>query len=72
MGFGVDSPHSKGYYENFYAAEGTNRACDTRVEKPEQIKKDLEKIGFKKFEYWIRPTGPGDSHPNWIYFTAVK
>ena len=34
-------------------------------------RKDLEKIGFKSFEYWIRPTGPGCRHENWIYFTAL-
>jgi ubiquinone/menaquinone biosynthesis C-methylase UbiE len=72
MGYGKDSPDTVGYYENFYNAIGTNRALDTRVENPEQIKNDLEKIGFKNFEYWIRPVGPGDSHPNWIFFTAIK
>ena len=46
--------------------------CDTRVEDPDQIKNDLYKIGFNNFEHWIRPPGPGDNHPNWIFFTAVK
>lgn len=72
MGFGKNPPHTVGYYENNYNAIGTNRACDTRVEDPIEIKKDLEKIGFKNFENWIRPAGPGDTHPNWIFFTATK
>ena len=72
MGFGKNSPQTVGYYENYYNALGTNRACDTRVDSEKQIQNDLEKIGFKNFEYWIRPCGPGDMHPNWIFFTALK
>lgn len=72
MGYGYPSPSSVGYYENNYGATGTNRACDTRVEDPSQLKSDLEKIGFKDFNYIIGTTGPGDCHPNWIYFSAVK
>ena len=37
-----------------------------------QIEKDLLSIGFKNFKYYIRPTGPGDGHPNWIFFNAQK
>jgi SAM-dependent methyltransferase len=72
MGFGIESPNSVGYFENYYEAPGTNRTCDTRVEDPYFIQNDLSIIGFKQFEYWIRPVGPGDNHPNWIFFTAVK
>ena len=72
MGFGTESPNSVGYYENYYDALGTNRACDTRVEDPNFVKNDLYKIGFKQFEYWIRPVGPGDNHTNWIFLTAIK
>ena len=72
MGFGYDSPKSVGYYENNTGAETTNRGCDTRVENPDFLEKDLVTFGFKDFDYWVRPTGPGDSHPYWIYFTAVK
>ena len=28
--------------------------------------------GFKYFNYIIGPTGPGDSHPYWIYVNAIK
>ena len=72
MEFGKNSPDSVGYYENNFNVIGTNRACDTRVEESSYIEKDLKQIGFTNFQYWIRPTGPGDTHPNWIFFTAVK
>jgi len=74
MAAGVSTcPTDRGYYDNYYEATGTNRHRDTMVEDPEFLKKDLEKIGFKEFEYWLRPPYHGETaHPNWIFFTAVK
>lgn len=72
MGFGPSHPRSVGYYENFYDAKGTNSGCDTRVDTYEEIEKDLIKIGFKNFEYDIRPVGPGDVHDQWIFIRANK
>lgn len=72
MGYGSESKDTVNYYANYYDALGTNRAQDVRIDSYEQVKKDLEEIGFQDFEYWIRPTGPGDYHENWIFFTAVK
>jgi hypothetical protein len=72
MGFGKKRGISVDYYANNYSVLGTNSMFDTRVGNPDQVKNDLYKIGFKEFEYWIRPTGPGDSHSNWIFFTAIK
>lgn len=72
MGFGSPSPRTVGYYENFYDAEGSNRICDVCVESTDQIEGDLTKIGFKDFKYVIGQVGPGDIHPNWIYFNAIK
>lgn len=72
MGFGSNSPKSVGYYDNNVGATDTNRGCDTRVENSDELEQDLHRIGFKDFDFWIRPTGPGDTHPYWIYFTAVK
>jgi len=72
MGFGSPSPSTVGYYENFYDAKSTNRGCDVCVESPEQIQKDLESLGFKNFSFTITQTGPGDCHPNWIFFHASK
>lgn len=72
MGFGVPSPETVPYEADFYAASGTNRGCDVAVSDPSQIEGDLAKIGFQSFESWIRPVGPGNRHPHWIFFTAVK
>lgn len=74
MGYGPPS-HGKpsvDYYENFFEAKVTNGYCDTRVESPSQLENDLLKIGFRDFEYTIGEVGPGDAHPNWIYFSVVK
>jgi ubiquinone/menaquinone biosynthesis C-methylase UbiE len=72
MGFGSPSPMSVGYYENYYDATGTNRRCDVCIESPSQLEKDLKEIGFINFDYTIGKVGPGDLHPNWIYFNATK
>ena len=72
MGYGSPSPMTVGYYEDNYGAKGTNRACDTEISDPGQPLSDFTKIGFSNFEYWIRPVGPGDGHPNWIFITATK
>ena len=72
MGFGSPSPMTVGYYENYYDAEGTNRKCDVCIENIEQLTNDLFKIGFRDFEYKISKVGPGDCHPNWIYFSSIK
>jgi SAM-dependent methyltransferase len=72
MGFGVPSPQTVPYRENYFAALGTNRAADVAISSPKEIEEDLTRIGFVSFESWIRPVGPGDIHPNWIFFTAVK
>ncbi len=43
------------------------------VEDPEYLRKDLEKIGFKNFEFWLRPPVPGETaHKHWIFFQATK
>lgn len=72
MGYGSPSPNTVGYYSNYYDAKGTNRACDVCVASYDQIEKDLLAIGFVNFKYTIGPVGPGDCHPNWIYFQGTK
>ncbi len=69
MGFGKSS-YGVDYYANNYSALSTNGGCDTRVDSADQLKTDLEAVGFRNFRYVIRPVGPGDSHPNWIFFQA--
>jgi hypothetical protein len=72
MGFGSPSPMTVGYYENYYDATGTNRRCDVCIETVEQLENDLNKIGFTEFNYSITNVGPGDCHPNWIFFNVKK
>jgi hypothetical protein len=74
MGFGpeVGSKTSVGYYSNHYNAEGTNGYFDTRVENASELESDLIKVGFAQFKSYIRETGPGDGHLNWIFFNTVK
>jgi SAM-dependent methyltransferase len=72
MGFGVPSPSTVPYHAEHVQATETNRGCDVAISSPNEVKQDLERIGFISFEHWIRATGPGDCHPNWIFFTAVK
>jgi ubiquinone/menaquinone biosynthesis C-methylase UbiE len=72
MGFGPGHPRTVGYYDNYYDAKGTNSFYDTRVDNPSELESDLSSIGFQNFNYDLRPTGPGDSHGNWIFFRADK
>jgi len=72
MGFGSPSPMTVEYYENYYEATGTNRRCDVCIETTEQLENDLNQIGFKDFNYTITKVGPGDCHPNWIFFNVKK
>ena len=70
MGYGEG--HGKAEYEkDDYDAKGTNSKHDVIVRDPDQIKKDLDTIGFIDFEYVIRPAFQ-DGHPNWIFFKAKK
>lgn len=71
MGFGRREG-AVSYYENRFDAPGTNSACDTMVENADYLENDLRSIGFVDFDYWVRPTGPGDVHAHWIFFQATK
>jgi ubiquinone/menaquinone biosynthesis C-methylase UbiE len=71
MGFGMGHPTTADYYENATHADSTNSGYDVRVTDPNQIKKDLDEIGFVDFEFQIlQPYS--DAHQNWIYFKARK
>ena len=72
MGFGRGKPNSVPYHTNHYDAQFTNGKVDARVERPEDLQADLAAAGLVRFRYWIRPAGPGDRHPNWIFFQAFK
>ena len=72
MGFGYPSVMTVGYYENFYDATTTNRGCDVCIENADQLKDDLYNMGFVDFNYEVTNVGPGDAHPNWIFFNVKK
>lgn len=60
------------YYDNITDAYATNGRYDISITNEEELKSDLLKIGFKDFKFDIRPTGPGDSHKNWIFVQVTK
>jgi SAM-dependent methyltransferase len=80
MGYGGKPPVPKGkrpyqwceWNDSIYGAEGTNSAYDVSITDENQVKDDILDIGFKSFDFDIRPTGPGDNHFNWIYMRAQK
>jgi ubiquinone/menaquinone biosynthesis C-methylase UbiE len=67
MGFGGKTTPSVKYFN-----EPGEYLQDVTIKDPEVLQKDLLEIGFQNFSYDIRPTGPFDSHLNWIYFRAQK
>jgi SAM-dependent methyltransferase len=72
MGYGADAPRAVDYDQDHFTALLTNRGCDTMITSPDQPRRDLEQIGFISFECWITRVGPGDCHPQWIFFTARR
>lgn len=72
MGYGSPSPMTVGYFEDNFSAEATNRSCDTEISDVSEPMSDFSRIGFVNFESWIRPVGPGDIHPSWIFLTGTK
>tara|TARA_Y100000296_G_C5146024_1_gene243712 strand:- start:71 stop:1432 length:1362 start_codon:yes stop_codon:yes gene_type:complete len=72
MGYGKGKLGAVSYYKNHYNIGRTNGRTDVYVESPKQLEEDLSAVGFGNFQYKIRPSGPGDSHPNWIFFRARK
>lgn len=76
MVYGVldqDKLGSVDYKENYYSALATNSQHDCIIQDPKDVERDLREIGYRNFEYWIRPGGPGTRMgEDWIYFTAVK
>lgn len=72
MGYGTPSPKTVKYHANFYDAQETNRAMDCEVASPNDLKDDLEKIGFTDFKFYILPKVPADLHPESIFFNARK
>ena len=74
MGYGGKQPSTdwSTWYENIYDAKRTNSGYDVSILDENEVKSDILKIGFKTFDFDIRPTGPGDNHHNWIFMRAQK
>jgi ubiquinone/menaquinone biosynthesis C-methylase UbiE len=60
------------YYENATDAKATNGLHDVSITDKNDLKSDLQKIGFGDFKFDIRPVGPGDHHKNWIFVQGQK
>ena len=70
---GRSKPPISGYYDNMYDVNGTNGSYDVSVMDANDLKQDLtEKLTFRKFKADIRPTGPGDTHANWVWTQVQK
>lgn len=60
------------YYANDYDAGTTNGGRDVMVKDENELRKDLEEIGFVDFSATITPVHRTDLHSNWIFFRARK
>ena len=72
MGYGPDRQGGVPYFANDTKIGGTNGFHDVLVTDVNDLKNDLEKIGYRNFSFQIRPVGPGDLHNQWIFFRAQK
>lgn len=73
MGFGKkNDPRGVPYHANKWDTEVTNGGCDVQVTCQSQPAVDCIRCGFTNFDYKIRPAGPNDWHPNWIWFRCQK
>jgi ubiquinone/menaquinone biosynthesis C-methylase UbiE len=74
MGFGKKNNFNvSNYYDNSFDVNVTNGLHDVIIEDENYLINDLkDKIGFRNYISYIRPTGPGDYHENWIWVQAQK
>ncbi len=68
MGYGEGKIGAVPYHKNHYNIGKTNGATDVFIPSKRYLANDLKKAGFTNLEFKIRPAGPGDTHPNWIFF----
>lgn len=55
-----------------YYQDTNDYMLDAGIQSPKQLEDDLTKIGFTDFKHYLRPHGPGDLVPHWIFFSAKK
>lgn len=71
MGFGSVGGCFAAYHDNDYGAASTNGARDVGITDAEDLKRDLDQIGFRNFQFDIRP-GDNIGHANSIFFRAQR
>lgn len=75
MGYGeTDDPRGVAYHEDRLDAVAMNGGCDVNVTDGGQLRADLVATGFdgNTFRAVVRPPGPSDWHPNWVFFRARR
>ena len=74
MGFGKKNNFNiSNYYDNSFNVNITNGLHDVIIEDEKYLINDLQqKLNFKNYKSYIRPTGPGDYHENWIWVQVQK
>ena len=60
------------YYDNIYHAQGTNSMWDVRIDNEEEIKQDLNNIGFNNVTTEVKDSYSDNQHPSWIYVRCEK
>jgi SAM-dependent methyltransferase len=63
------------YYKNHYDAGGTNGMCDVEVVDVQNVADDLTQIGFRNFDYILRPGRAANmsiGHDQALFFRAQK
>lgn len=55
-----------------YFTSDDDPMSDADIQSASQVEQDLTSIGYTDFKYYLRPPGPGNNVPNWIYFNAKK
>jgi hypothetical protein len=71
MGYGDGHFNTRGYYDDYFEAESTNSGCDVKIDNPEHLVKDLEKVGFVDIKFEITQSF-SDFHDFWIFVKAYK
>jgi ubiquinone/menaquinone biosynthesis C-methylase UbiE len=75
MGIGVndvEKPTAE-YFENAYHAQDTNSGYDVVIRNEEDLRGDLEKIGFRNYSSYIGDALPSTgSHKNWFWVQVQK
>ena len=70
MGYGIPPPNTVSYKNNEW--KNGDPLYNVAIEDVSELENDLTSIGFINFNYEIVTSGPGDTNPSWIIFSAYK